>query len=102
MSFNPIFKTEPVNFCGVDCFVREWSSEDREVFEQLVLKDRPTNKIRPCYVVNSLVDADGNKLFTTDQLEEIGKLPFSEVLKVVTLVEKINGLKVSIGELGKN
>lgn len=100
--FNATLKTLPVNFCGVDCFVREWSAADRERWEELVLKNPEPYTSRAATVCVSLVDADGNKLCDANDIPELTQCPSGELIKVVLLANKLNAITHLMDDIEKN
>jgi hypothetical protein len=83
----------PVQFDGVDCFIRHWSEKEKISWAEFCLsvKESDGDKISDNYIrcralTRSLCDADGKLIFDSDEHEKVAEFPSTEVARVFDLV----------------
>lgn len=96
-------KSETVSIGGGEVIVSEVGAED-----YLKIWTDPANqtngevdliKVTPVLVAYSIVDADGNRMFTDDEIELFRRSSFEQFQKLAQVAKKLNGLT---GEETKN
>lgn len=90
-------------------FVRELSGQERDEFEEgvyLQKGDKTTTNFknfRARLVVVSTCDAEGNRLFTPDDVEEVGRTSAAALERIYKVAEMLSGFrKKDVDELTKN
>jgi hypothetical protein len=88
-------------------FIRELTGNERDEYE-LSIVDPETNQVnkagmRAILVVMTLVDEEGNKLFTLDDVDQVGALSSSALSKIFNKAAKLCGItEEDIADLEKN
>ena len=61
---------------GVDIYIRCISVRERDVWEQTVahVRDRTVEDMRSMYLTFVLCDEDGSRIYSDDEIAEVGKL----------------------------
>lgn len=84
---------------GGDVMVRMMSAADRDAFEASMIKVGPDgvrlpdlSLMRAKLVAATVVDADGNRLFTFDQVEMLGRKSAKAMQRVTAVAERLNAL----------
>lgn len=104
-------KTEPVPVpeWGGDVLVRGLSGAQRDDYEQSVMVGRGANKevnlrnARAKLVVRSVVDADGELLFSEQDVAALGKKSAAALQRVFEVATRLSGLsKEDLDELTEN
>lgn len=82
-------KPTPLDFAGWgdDLYIRVLSANDQLLLGEGDEKTMPLRIVLAC-----IVTADGERVFTDDDLSAIGAFPFPEIMTVFAEVAKINGL----------
>jgi len=101
---------QPIKAFGHDLFIKRRSFGEKTAGDALSLKENGDGKKEvdqklwaASVVVTCLVDADGQPVFSADQLEAVAGLDESEVDKVFQAAAKYNGLdREAVEEARKN
>ena len=87
-------------------YVREMSAGERDQFEAHQTEAKGLDKyrnFRARVVCLTLCDADGERLFRDDQVNDLAKLPSGGVVRVFEAACRINGLmEKDVSDLEKN
>lgn len=101
-------KLEPLELpeLGGTVYVKAMTAGEREAFEQdMDGKDLiKSKKVRATVFANSVTDENGNRLFTSDDIDAINNLPASIVSKVFDKSNELNGIdtKQAVEQAEKN
>lgn len=93
---------------GGDVYIRTICAGDRDSFEESIssgAKDRKSNmkNFRARLAVLCCVDASGNRLFTENDIEALGKKSCKALDRILTVSRKLNGFSDNdVEELVKN
>jgi hypothetical protein len=89
-------KLEPLELpeLGGTVYVKAMTAGEREQFEQDMTSNDlvKSKKVRATVFANSVTDENGNRLFTSDDIDSINSLPASIVSKVFDKSNEINGI----------
>lgn len=89
-------KLEPLELpeLGGTVYVKAMTAGEREQFEQDMTDNDlvKSKKVRATVFANSVTDENGNRLFTSDDIDSINSLPASIVSKVFDKSNEINGI----------
>lgn len=80
---------------GGDVFVSEMSGEARDAWEQLIIKkdrDGSLINVRAKLVIATVVDEKGNRLFTENDVDLVGKLSGDALDKICKVSQRVNKL----------
>ena len=80
---------------GGDVFVSEMSAESRDEWEQaIVTRDKNKNLQNPRakLAVATIVDENGERIFTDDDINKVGKLSASVLDRICLVAQKLNKL----------
>lgn len=80
---------------GGSVFVREMSGEDRDAWEASLINEKGTTNlknIRARLAAFCIVDENGNRIFTDDDIELLGKKSGKALERVTAACQKINKL----------
>jgi hypothetical protein len=101
--------TATVKVAGIDGLVslRGLTAGERDQWEQYVYSERDIKKgvknIRASLVVRCITDETGSRLFTDDEIAEIGAMPASVIDKLYEHCQRLSGLGAKDAEeLEKN
>lgn len=101
-SLAPKLKTKEVKLAGQTVTIREMTVGERLDFEAAA-QGKPSGEVALLAVVASVVDADGNLVFTADDLPRLKDMPIDSVLPIWRAVLKLNALTDDdVKELAKN
>ncbi|MBI1347112.1 hypothetical protein GC163_12580 [bacterium] len=96
-------KREPITFCGQELYLQEFSARDLEQFESLcyeVQTNRANHAFRRTLLSLCLVDADGHKVATVDDLADV---PAREIIAAANKALELNQLNQNaVDDLEKN
>jgi len=104
-------KRKPVDVPGIDgLFVAEISAEDLDEYNTLLATAtdaegklvKPMPHLRSALVCKSLVDEDGKRLYTDQELDQVGRLPSAVLETLYQAARRINGVDESAEEAAKN
>lgn len=89
---------------GGTIYLREWSAKDMDTFEKSQQKaDEHNSKKRALLAALSVCDAEGNKMFSVDDIEQLGEKSTDALDRVLLAVVLMNGWdQESQEELEKN
>lgn len=100
---------EVVEVWGDRLWVRCMTAAERDDFEAQVMvtkgKDTKLNlkNLRAQLVVRTTVDEDGNRLFTDEDAEDVGKKSADEIDKLFAVASRLSGFsEKDVEELAKN
>ena len=95
----------PVPEWGGEVTVREMTGAERDAWECAIHKDGVKNydNIRARLSAMSIVDDDGNKVFTLANIKDLGELSGKALDRVFGVAKRLSGIgKKDIGLLKKN
>jgi hypothetical protein len=104
-------KTEPVDVpeWGGTVYVRTMTGAERDLFESTLMKGEGKNRkvdsanIRARLSCLCLVDESGERLFSDDEAERLGKKSADVLDRVFSVAQRLNGLsEKDVEELAKN
>ena len=91
---------------GGSVIVRTMTGTERDAFEQSITKDGVqynTDNIRARLVSLTLIDEDGNRLFTDKEVESVGGKAASALVRLYDVAQRLNGMSdADVDELAKN
>lgn len=91
---------------GGSVWVREMAAAERDQWEGTMVSRQGAERfknLRALVVCLTVCDADGKRLFTDGEIEQVGKLPVSGIDRVFEAASKLNRLtKQDVEELEKN
>ncbi len=94
---------EPILFCGKSLYLQEFNARELEQFESLcyeVQTNKANNAFRRTLLSICLVDEDGKKVCTVDDLAEV---PAREIIHAANKALELNQLnRNAVDELEKN
>lgn len=90
---------------GGEVLVSVMSGKAKDMFEHMVMNSKGLNteNIRAKLVAASVIDEQGNLLFTEKDLEDLGKLSCAALDRVVKVAQELNVLSnADVEDLSKN
>ena len=90
---------------GGSVFVRTMNGFERDAFEQSIADGKKSNlaNIRARFAAKVVVDAEGNRIFSDADAEELGKKSAGALGRIFDVGSKLNGLSgKDVEELEKN
>ena len=115
MSFKESFlsvkpRREAITLAGVgECFIAEMTGAERDDYESEQFKQNGKSveinrkNARARLIVKTVVDADGNRIFTDSEVEAVGNRPASLLDPIFEKSLQVNGFsKKDVDELVKN
>jgi len=86
-------KTEvvPVPEWGGEVRVRGLTGLQRDRFEARVVEEDFDN-VRAAYAAASIIDEDGNQMFTAEDIDELGNKSASALQRVLLVAQRISGV----------
>lgn len=103
-----VLHREPVSLSGFgEVFIKALTAKENEEFEQIIVnsdgKMKTDISVKAVMVIKSAEDADGNKLFTMDDLEQLSEMPAAPINKMFAVASRLNNVTdADIEELTKN
>ena len=97
--------SEPVTFAGQAVHVRVMTGLERDGFESAYLASKAAGKpnIRGAMAAYTVVDDQGQRLFTDADAEALGKLPAAELDRVFAIAQRLNKIdEKDVAELEGN
>ena len=91
---------------GGTVLIREMTGAERDALEGFILKNKdnsPFENIRARFVAYSIVDEQGNFIFSPDEIEALGKVSWRALERIRKASDSLNAItKEDIEELRKN
>lgn len=75
-----------------DIYIKQQTAAEREALEQAIDAQKDKQGIRAVGFVHSVCDAEGNLLFSDDDIEQVKQLPSKIVAKVFNKSNEVNGV----------
>lgn len=97
-------KLEKINVpeWGGDVYLKTLSGTERDAFEDAYSTDRMKN-FRPRFLVLTLCDKDGNRLFTDEEVQTLGKKSSAVIAKLFDKAWALNAFRTEdVDTLGKD
>lgn len=97
-------KLEKINVpeWGGDVYLKTLSGTERDAFEDAYSTDRMKN-FRPRFLVLTLCDKDGNRLFTDEEVQTLGKKSSAVIAKLFDKAWALNAFRTEdVDAMGKD
>lgn len=98
-------RTQEVEVWGGTVLVAAMSAKAKDMFERMVTSTTGINteNIRAKLVAATVVDGEGNLMFTEKDIEELGKLSCHDLDKIVSVAQELNVISdEDVNKLAKN